>query len=142
MQVYQRIQFSIRLKVIIIHQLLMVEAVVSECLLYLELAEIFAQNAVLNPPFIHIPGVIEPVENKSDLEPDSQLSSIPEWHTPSKWEDLPLNPRVSSDSPRIPSPVGNFNDNSNSLELPSDWKLPVDELVSHPTVHPRSRPSQ
>ena len=49
----------------------MVEAVVSECPLYFELDEIFAQNAALNPPFIRIPGVIELVENESDLESDS-----------------------------------------------------------------------
>ena len=110
--------------------------------MYFELAEIFAQNAVLNPPFIYIPGVIEPVENESDLESHSRLSSIPEWHTPSEWEDSPPNPRASSDSPRIPSPVGNFDDNSDSLELPSDRELPVDELVSRPTVRPRLRPSQ
>jgi hypothetical protein len=67
-QVFWKIRNLQQLQVIIICQLLMTEAVLSECPLYFELDEIFLDNAAMNPPYIAINRVIN-----SEEEPEPQL---------------------------------------------------------------------
>jgi hypothetical protein len=139
-QVFWKIRNLQQLQAIIICQLLMTEAILSECPLHFELDETFLDNAAMNPPYTAINGVINSEEeHESQLErslspieeqqygEDAASPTPPTQHfhwSPSPpqnteleatWNSRPLDsPRANSQTP-CPVAPNLFNDNSDGF---------------------------